>query len=402
MMPRLRRLLLPVLLTMGAAILAVASGQDRSRAAAPFTAHLPVLSTGLTGVAFEPVVDGLGVITDIAGAGDDRLFIAERSGRIRIVRADGSLAPEPFLDIHSQVESADREQGLLGLAFHPDYARNGQFFIFYNPDTEPPQDAPGVVARFNVDPTNPNRARRDSETAVLVIPAAGLIHQGGGLRFGPDGTLYIGVGDGSAGQLAQDRNSLRGKVLRVAVTADGYAIPPDNPYAAGGASRPEIWASGLRNPYHLAVDRQTGDVLIADVGAHHWEEVNLARTGGRNFGWPCLEGPDVLSSEPGCLPLEQFAPPVFVYDHDGPHCAIIGGAVYRGAAYPLLAGHYLFGDFCSGAVWSLLPQRTVVQPLRATAPFFWTASGEGSDGDVYMAGMTDREGTVVRVVPGGP
>ena len=347
----------------------------------------------------------MALVTDIANAGDERLFVAQRDGRIRIIRPDGTVAAEPFLDIHTQVETTGSEQGLLGLAFHPQYARNGHFYVYYTRRSDPPNTAPNVIARFEVDPANPDRALPKSEVVVLSIPTAGASHQGGSLRFGPDGYLYSGVGDSTDAQLAQNPMSLRGKILRIDIDSGGsaaYAIPPDNPFAGSTAARPELWATGLRNPYRLAFDRLTGDLLIADVGLHQWEEINVARSGGLNFGWPCLEGSSVLSREPKCLPQSRFTPPVFAYDHNGPHCAVIGGAVYRGERYPVMDGHYFFADFCSGAVWTLTPGQRSAVPLIRTVPISWTAAGEDSAGEVYLAGMINGTATVFHVVPAQP
>ncbi len=359
--------------------------------------YVPFINTGLTGIAFEPVAGGFSVITDIASCGDGRLFVAQRDGRIHIIQKDGTVLPQPFLDIHSHIETADREQGLLGLAFDPDYAANGRFYITYTRDVDDPDVAPLVVARLTVDANNADRADPKSEVALLTIPGVGRIHQGGALRFGPDGLLTIGVGDGSNAPLAQDPSSLRGKLLRLDVRA-GAAL-----------TRPDIWAGGLRNPYHIAYDHDTGLLLVADVGAHHWEEVNLVPGAGLNFGWPCLEGPDVLSNEAACRPLTRFTPPAFTYDHHGPHCAIIGGAVYRGRRYPVMDGSYLFGDFCSGAVWSLsvLPGLqpggpAAVDQLTPAAPFIWTAAGEDTAGEVYFGGVAGQSSMVVRLTPGYP
>lgn len=371
--------------------------------------RFPIVMTGLTGLQLAPVATGLTLVTDIANAGDGRLFVAERDGHVRIIRPDGTLEPQPFLDIHTKVATLDREQGLLGLAFHPDYAHNGLLYVAYTQQQET-GPAPLVIARFHVDPAHPDFVAYNSESAVLVVPADGLIHQGGALRFGPDGLLNIGVGYGDDAAQAQNLSSLRGKVLRLDVgpyPSVPYVIPPTNPYANDPTARPEIWATGLRNPFRLAFDPATGALFIADVGAKTWEEINIVTQGGLDLGWACMEGGDTRSQEPNCQAIERFSPPVFAYRHEGGRCAVIGGEVYRGSRYPVLSGTYLFADFCTGEVWALVAQGapsaqgTLARPLLPAMPIVWTASGKDAAGEVYLAGMIGEEAAVFHVVPGG-
>lgn len=281
----------------------------------------------------------------------ERLFVLEQVGRIRIVR-QGQVLSEPFLDLRDRVGSHASEQGLLGLAFHPRYAENGYFFVNY---TDRRGDT--VVARLRVS-ADPNRADPASETVLLRIPQPYANHNGGHLAFGPDGYLYIGMGDGgSAGDPqgnAQNPHSLLGKLLRIDV--DGgtpYAIPPDNPFVNGGG-RPEVWALGLRNPWKFAFDPATGALFIGDVGQNAWEEIDYLppnAPGGANFGWDYREGRHPYE---GTLPAGvSFVEPVWEYGHDQ-GCSVTGGVVVRDPNLPAFWGVYLFGDYCSGLVWGLV------------------------------------------------
>lgn len=354
-------------------------------AAVPATAAAPAAPDGSL-YRWAPVARGLDQPVFLAGAGDGsgRLFIVEQPGRIRVV-AGGRLLEAPFLDIVDRTGSRGTEQGLLGLAFHPDYARNGQFFVDYtdrNGDT--------VVSRFRVSTGDPDRAERDSEEIVLTIAQPYANHNGGQLVFGPDGYLYVGMGDGGAAGDPQDRaqnpQDLLGKLLRLDVDAGRpYAIPPGNPFAAGAGGRPEIWALGLRNPWRFSFDRLTGDLYIADVGQGTWEEVNFApagAAGGENFGWPYREG---------AHPYEGDAPaglvePVAEYSHAEGGCSVTGGYVYRGAALPALQGVYLYGDYCSGLVWGLwqpAPGRWETRLLFETRLGI-SSFGEDDAGELYV------------------
>ena len=309
---------------------------------------------------FEPLIEGLTrpTFATHAGDGSGRLFLLEQPGVIRIWR-DGALLEQPFLDIQEQVEDGGNEQGLLGLAFAPDYAESGLFWINYT-------DLRGntVVARFNVS-DDPNVADATSEFPVLQIEQPARNHNGGMITFGPDGYLWIGTGDGGAANdrfnNGQNPNTLLGKMLRLDVTSDlsqPYTIPSDNPWVAadwnGADVRDEIWAVGLRNPWRFSFDRATDALWIADVGQNQYEEVNFTASldGGDNYGWPIMEGAHCFARE-NC---EQagLVQPVAEYDHSG-HCSVTGGYVYRGEAQPALDGVYFFADFCSGVMWATYP-----------------------------------------------
>lgn len=333
-----------------------------------------------------------------AGDGSGRLFIVEQPGVIRILQ-DGALSPEPFLDITERVNDRSNEQGLLGLAFHPQYAANGWFFVNYT-------DAGGdtVIARFQVS-SDPDRADPASETVLLTVDQPYPNHNGGDLAFGPDGYLYIGLGDGGSANDPQDNaqnlESLLGKLLRIDVNAPGatYAIPPDNPFAGRPDARPEIWAWGLRNPWRFSFDRATGDLYIADVGQGQIEEVNFqpaGSPGGENYGWRPLEGTRLTGLDRAAP--AGAAPPVTEYTHAEGGCSVTGGYVYRGQALPALHGAYFFADYCTGIVWSLARdaagqwQRQVFDETGFQVSSF----GEDAAGELYLLGH--RDGGVYQLV----
>jgi glucose/arabinose dehydrogenase len=297
------------------------------------------------------VVDGFQRPLFVTNAGDDRLFIVEQGGRISIFQ-DGKLLDEPFLNVSSLVSRSGNEQGLLGLAFHPKYAQNGEFFIDY---TDVKGDT--MVARYHVSKDNPNVADPNSAKPVIQIDQPYPNHNGGDVVFGPDGYLYIGMGDGgSAGDPqgnGQNPKALLGKILRLDVdSGDPYAAPKDNPYVANSSLAPEVWAMGLRNPWRFSFDRKTGDLYIADVGQNQWEEVDFQPAdskGGENYGWNIMEGTHQYS---GAAVPEGLMMPFAEYSHAEGGCSISGGYVYRGKALPDLNGIYFFADYCSGKIWS--------------------------------------------------
>ena len=341
-------------------------------------------SSTLPQVQWQPVVSGLvhPVYVTHAGDGSGRLFIVEQAGIIRIFK-NGSLLTMPFLDISSKVLSGG-EQGLLSVAFHPQYSSNGRFFVNY---TAIGVGAPykSVIAEYHVSTTNLDVADT-SERVLLEVPDLYTNHNGGQNLFGPDGYLYIGLGDeGGAGDPqnnGQNLGTLFGKVLRIDVNgALPYAIPSDNPFLGTAGARGEIWAYGLRNPWRFSFDRCGGRFFLADVGQATWEEVDIIQKGG-NYGWNIMEGPACYVS--GCTPIGL--PPVAYYNHTLGDCSITGGNVYRGTASPALTGWYLFGDFCTGRLWG----------LRETSPNNWTMTqaaqtglgissfGEDQNGEVYI------------------
>ncbi len=350
---------------------------------------------------FEIVLDefasGFSSPTDIAHAGDSRLFVVERSGTIQILNEDGTTSSTPFLDIDDRVinTGGQSERGLLALEFHPDYDTNGYFFVHYSDS-----DGNTVISRFEVDPNDDNLAVPNSEEIIYTATQPFSNHNGGNIHFGPkDGMLYIGLGDGGASDdpqnLAQNPLSPMGKMLRIDVDNGlPYTIPSDNPFVGDLDILDEIWALGLRNPWKWSFDKETGDMWIGDVGQGNWEEVNLQRvasTGGENYGWRCREGAhDAVTI--GCS--GSFDEPVGEYNHQGyTHCSITGGFVYRGVepifndAPPV----YLYADYCSGTFFATYPEElasmefSTVELNSFGGSFPISTFGEDVDGALYVA-----------------
>lgn len=353
-------------------------------------------------ITVQPIATGFDSPVDLASTSllfDQRLFVVEQGGRIRIMRPSGQVLLLPFLNISDRI-STGGERGLLGLAFHPDYADNGYFYVNY---TNLSGDT--TISRFTVSATNRNRADVNSEEILLVVDQPFSNHNGGDLAFGPDGYLYIPLGDGgSAGDPqdnSQDLDSLLGKVLRLDVDGGSpYAIPPDNPFV-GLPGADEIWAYGYRNPWRFSFDRLTGDMYIGDVGQGDWEEIDFEAAGspgGGNYGWRCYEGnhPYNLS---GCSPdPADYIFPIHEYSH-AEGCSVTGGYVYRGTRFPTLAGHYFFADYCTGSIWDLIPDGMGGWTLTAHGSLLGnpTTFGESSRGDLYVADASD--GTVYLIGP---
>jgi len=334
-----------------------------------------------------------------AGDGSGRLFLTLQDGKIMIWNGTQVLAT-PFLDIDPIVNSSGSEQGLLGLAFHPDYNTNGYFYVNYTDNT----GGDTVIARYSVSAGNPNVADPASALKLVEIDQPFSNHNGGQLQFGPDGYLYIGMGDGGSGgdpfNNGQNPMALLGKMLRIDVDGGGnppdcgggaanYTIPADNPFVDGpGGTCDEIWHMGLRNPWRFTFDRLTGDLFIGDVGQDSWEEVDrqpAASAGGENWGWRCYEGKHPYNTQ-GCGPLNSYDRPILEYSH-AVGCSITGGYVYRGPAMPGLGqGMYVYADYCSGRVWGARPVgigwRTV---LLADTPYNITTFGETEAGELCFS-----------------
>lgn len=353
------------------------------------------------GARLQPITSGLsGPLYLTAPPGDlSRLFIVEQIGRIRIVK-DGTLLAAPFLDISAQVLAAG-EQGLLGLAFEPDYASTGRFVVHYNDllgDTR--------LSVFLVS-ADPDIADAASEQVILTADQPYPNHKGGQVVFGPDGFLYLGLGDGGSANDPEGRgqslSELLGSILRVDVQPGApYTIPADNPFVGQAGALPEIWSYGLRNPWRFSFDRATGDLYIADVGQNQLEEVDVAPANsgsgrGANFGWSLMEGSQCLGG--GQCNQAGLTLPTYEYNHNQ-GCSIIGGYVYRGAAIPNIQGEYFYGDFCQGWVRSFryvsgaAIEETDWPTLRPGGAI--TSFGEDAAGELYVLSSA---GGVFKVIP---
>jgi glucose/arabinose dehydrogenase len=349
----------------------------------PFGLTLQAVAEGLVAPVFATAPDG-----------DSRLFIVERNGRIRIL-ANGALLAEPFLDLRSRVNFVG-ERGMLSMAFHPQYASNGRFFVYY-------VDLQGDIAIEGFTSTPGSSVAGASEGLVLGIPHGRSEHHGGLAAFGPDGMLYIATGDGACCgdpfDNAQDVSSLLGKILRIDVAALPYTIPPGNPYIGVVGARAEIWAVGLRSPWRFSFDVPTGTLLLGDVGQDAHEEINIvpANAAGINYGWPFMEGTACYRPTIDCDSGEPLTIPAVHYEHTL-GCSVIGGHVYRGAAIPELAGQYVYSDYCGGWLRSF--------NLTTTGPGehqLWTgvhlpgavSFGRDGSGELYLIG----NGGVFRIVP---
>lgn len=335
-----------------------------------------------------------------AADGSDRIFLVEQVGKIWILK-DGLLLEQPFLDIGAlispgAVTQSFSEQGLLGLAFHPDFPSNGAFYINYT-------DRWGntVVARYYVDAENPDIADASSGQIIFQLSQPYANHNGGHIEFGPDGYLYIALGDGGSANdplgAGQNRQLLLGSLLRIDVDgAAPYAIPPDNPFVGDASARAEIWAYGLRNVWRFSFDRATGDMYMADVGQNQWEEINFQpadSTGGENYGWNVWEGKHIFAG--GNAP--NHVPPIYEYSHSF-GCSVTGGNIYRGEAIAELEAVYLFGDWCSGRIWGAWRDHELNwhadELMKTGIPI--SSFGEDEAGEVYVI---DYGGKIYRFDP---
>ncbi len=329
-------------------------------------------------------ITDLGSVVDIKHAGDNsqRLFLLQQSGIVRILKNE-QLLPQPFIDISSRVQSGG-EQGLLSLGFAPDFANNGRIYLYYSNT-----DGNTVLSRFSA---SGDSADPDSEEILMEFTQPFSNHNGGRIEFGPDGMLYLGLGDGGNGGdpqgNGQSHQSLLGKIIRLDVEsqASGFVIPADNPFVNDANTRSEIWALGLRNPWRMSFDSLTGDLYIADVGQAEFEEVNFQpanSTGGENYGWNILEANACFNAS--SCDNSGLTMPAASYGHSE-GCSITGGQVYRGTDFPDLTGRYLYGDFCTGRIWSLKKNQDnwQVETLLDTGAGMFTF-GEDQRGNIYMA-----------------
>lgn len=377
----------------------IATPQKPVQTAIPIPTALPTQPppTAVPGPVWKELIKGLQKPVDLSEVpdGSGRLAVVEQPGMIQLIGKDGAAASGLFLDIHERVGSQGSEQGLLGLAFHPKFADNGFFFVNYT-------DLQGntVISRFTgvaktgqVDPA--------TEKILLQVKQPYPNHNGGGVVFGPDGYLYLSLGDGGSGgdpqNHAQSLDTFLGKILRIDINqGERYAIPPDNPFAKGGGL-PEIWAYGLRNPWRFSFDLQTHDLFIADVGQNAYEEVDFIPAGsgaGYNYGWRFREGLHPYKNDPPAG--LKLVDPVWEYGHDQ-GCSISGGYVYRGKLVPEMDGTYITGDYCNGRIWGLKQNSAGVWQSQVLFNTNSSISSFGQDlnGEIYLLDI--RQGRVMRL-----
>ena len=347
-------------------------------------------------IALQSFATGFSEPLEIAHAGDSRLFVVQKGGLIKIVNANGSVNATPFLNISSLVSTVS-ERGLLGLAFHPNYATNGYFFINYSNTS-----GDTVIARYSVNSGNPGVANTTG-TILMTITQPYSNHNGGSIKFGPDGYLYIGMGDGGSGgdpgNRAQNINENLGKMLRIDVNstiAPYYTNPATNPYV-GVAGNDEIWAIGLRNPWKFSFNRLNGDLWIADVGQGSVEEIDKVinpLTAGLNFGWRCYEGNSTYNST-GCAPASTMTFPFTQYARSGGACSVTGGYFYTGSMYPNFQNKYFFTDYCDDKI-RMVNSSGVITTTTSFSGNNFVTFGEDVNGELYIAGISS--GTIYKVI----
>ncbi|MEM7102055.1 MAG: PQQ-dependent sugar dehydrogenase [Bacteroidota bacterium] len=356
-------------------------------------------------LSLQTFASGFNRPVDIAHAGDDRIFVVEQDGTIRIIDGTGTVLSTPFLNIDPIVGSTGNEQGLLGLAFHPNYSSNGFFYVNYTNNSGNTH-----VSRFTVT-ANPNVADPASELIIYSFNQDFSNHNGGDLNFGPnDGYLYIATGDGGSGgdpnNRAQNTLNAQGKMLRIDVDnpsgGNNYGIPADNPFVGSFSVLDEIWALGLRNPWRFSFDRTTGDMYIGDVGQGNWEEINFqpaSSNGGENYGWRCYEGNNVFNTS-GCGPIGNYTFPIHEYLSNFPTgCSITGGYVYRGSAFPNMIGKYFYADYCAGNFWFIEPDGMggfTNTSLANLSNWEYASFGEDVNGELYVTGLSS--GNIFRII----
>ena len=347
-------------------------------------------------VTIELYKSGFSDPLNLQHANDDRLFVVEQGGKIKIIQADGTVNTTPFLDISGQISSGG-ERGLLGLAFHPDYINTGYFFVNY---TKPNGDT--QVSRFSVDFGDPDIADENSELPIIGFSQPFSNHNGGCLAFGPDGYLYIASGDGGSsgdpGNRAQNINLLLGKLLRIDVDnpsgGNNYGIPADNPFVGNPNAREEIWAYGLRNPWRFSFDFTENNLWIGDVGQGTREEINRANVGeaGLNYGWRCYEGTQPFNTQ-NCPPQSELTFPLAEYTHAGGNCSITGGYVYRGTAGLDFEGLYFYADYCSGLIGTVDNSGSLVE--HGNYSNNWVSFGEDVNKELYII---DLGGDIYKII----
>lgn len=345
--------------------------------------------------------NGFSLPVDIVNMGDTRLFVVERGGTIKVVFEDGTLNTNDFLDISDRVLDNQSERGLLGMAFHPNYLNNGYFYVNYTGTGGHTR-----ISRFSV-ANDPNTADPNSEVILMTIDQPEWNHNGGCVRFGPDGYLYIGMGDGGSGGdpwgNAQNTNTFLGKILRLDVdNGTPYGIPPNNPFVNDANVLDEIWATGVRNPWRFSFDRETGDLWIGDVGQNAWEEIDFQPAnslGGENYGWKCNEGNHVFDIF-SCDNMINYVDPVHEYvNNNSVGRSVTGGVRYRGTEYSAMYGHYFFADFVSGRIWTLRDDGTgnwISQEWLNWSNNQISTFGEDMNGELYMSAY--GQGRIYKVI----
>jgi glucose/arabinose dehydrogenase len=352
-------------------------------------------------VEIELFKDGFSSPLNLQNANDARLFVVEQGGKIKIIQSDGTVNATPFLDISGQISSGG-ERGLLGLAFHPDYANNGYFYVNY---TKPNGDT--QVSRFSVDSGNPDLADPNSELPIIGYSQPFSNHNGGCLAFGPDGYLYIAAGDGGSGgdpgNRAQNINVLLGKLLRIDIDnpagGNNYGIPPNNPFVGNPNAKEEIWAYGLRNPWRFSFDLTDNNLWIGDVGQGDVEEIDREsiNEAGLNYGWRCYEGSQPYNTT-GCPPMEDLTFPFAEYSssNGSGNCSITGGYVYRGSVYSDIAGLYFYADYCSGLIGTVDSAGNKIEHGNFSGN--WVSFGEDVNKELYIL---DISGGAIYKIKGG-
>ena len=357
--------------------------------------------TQLPAIKFEEFADGFDQPIGIENAGDSRLFVVEKPGRIWIVDENGNKSAEPFLDISFEVRSIGSEQGLIGLVFDPDFSSNGNFYVNYTDLNSNLQ-----ISKFHS--SGSSVADSTSEISILQIEHPFPNHNGGCMKFGPDGYLYIGVGDGGREgdpfNVAQNLTVPLGKILRIDVhNGNPYAIPSTNPFVDSATAVHEIWAYGLRNPWRFSFDKKLGNLWIGDVGQDSYEEVDMQKAsshGGQNYGWDCREGLHQFQAF-DCPPGIKLTYPIAEYPHGSGEgegdCTIIGGYVYRGTQFPKMKGKYIYNDYCSGNIRAIFREGNAWQNVIVgkEGAFEYVAFGQRNDGELFSADIEDGEITHV-------
>ena len=364
------------------------------------TGQLTDVVGDLTGLETEFVVRGLVEPTDvIEPSGLGVLLVTEKPGRIVVIK-DGSILDEPLLDIEDLVLSDANERGLLSVDAHPDFRENCRFFIFYT-DVE----GDSIIAEGIVSNTSPPTMDPDALRTILEVPQEHRWHQSGSMTFGPDGYLWVSIGDGGGigdpQQNGQNPQTLKGTVLKLDIDVLPYGVPPDNPFIESDEGRAEVWAFGLRNPWRISIDAETRMLYVPDVGQAEFEELNIVSlsNGGANFGWPVAEGPSCFEAQE--CDTSEFSMPAYHYPNRASSCAIVGGSVYRGPAIPELDGHYFFSDFCGGWLRSLAYENGQVTKEKDWEPELGrigtiTSFGTDVSGELYI---TTFEGDLLKIVP---